>query len=78
MEYVKAEIARLWDAAHSGVPHRNQLLAAQQALSWALDPERFRAPFLYVMGIPEGSPDCPSECRQDTFQGSSVPTQDAA
>lgn len=43
-------------------PKYEQLYAAQQALSWATDPERFRSPYRMIMDIPaetEGCPGCP-------------------
>jgi len=35
-----------------------QLYAAQQALSWAIDPDQFRQPYETIMGIQEGLKDC--------------------
>ena len=37
-----------------------RLYAAQQALSWALEPNGFKSPYDLIMGTPEGSKDCPA------------------
>lgn len=55
---IEGEIEKLWAAANTD-RSRNQLYcAAQQALSWALDPANFRSPLDFVRDIPLGSPDC--------------------
>lgn len=36
----------------------DKLYAAQQALSWALEPGGFKPPYQAVMGIPGDSEDC--------------------
>lgn len=48
-----------------------ELYAAQQALSWALDPQAFKSPFALIMGTQEATEGCPV-CRDqpqssDTF-----------
>jgi hypothetical protein len=59
--FVSRELARIHaaicDPANEG--HRPELLAAQQALSWAIEPAGFRAPFAAIMGIEEEKADCP-------------------
>lgn len=40
-----------------------ELYAAQQALSWALQPEGFAAPYEMLTGTPEGRAGCPAEPR---------------
>lgn len=42
-----------------------QLHAAQQALSWALEPTGFKSPYDTIMGTPEGLEDCPSSLSRD-------------
>jgi hypothetical protein len=37
------------------------LYAAQQALSWALEPRGFKSPYDLIMGILEDSTDCPAK-----------------
>jgi hypothetical protein len=37
-----------------------QLYAAQQALSWAIEPNGFKSPYDLIMGTPEGAKDCPA------------------
>jgi len=41
-----------------------QLYAAQQALSWVLEPQGFKAPYDSVVSTSEGSEGCPSESCQ--------------
>jgi hypothetical protein len=76
--HVRAEIDRLWEMAQSGHPNRDQYYAAQQALSWALAPETFIAPMVYIRGIPAGPIDCPDALRLDRSQGTDAPMLDAA
>lgn len=68
MSFIKRELARigtaLRDPGHAG--RYAELYAAQQALSWASDPDAFRSPYDMLMGnrtmptadIPAGSEDC--------------------
>jgi hypothetical protein len=37
-----------------------ELYAAQQALSWAIEPNGFKSPYDLIMGTQEGSKDCPA------------------
>lgn len=62
MGYIERELGRLHKALDEGVgdPRYPEIYAAQQALSWALDPQAFRAPMAYLKGIREGSVDCPA------------------
>jgi hypothetical protein len=41
----------------------DRLYAAQQALSWALDPTGFKSPYALITGIPADSTDCPAGSR---------------
>ena len=52
----------LMESVGSG-PQFAQLYAAQHALNWVLNPERFGAPFDYITGIEFGSPDCLTSSR---------------
>lgn len=60
MSFIKRELNRisgaLRDSRHE--ENRDALYAAQQALSWAQDPNSFRTPYGTIMGIREGSEDC--------------------
>jgi hypothetical protein len=68
MSFVQRELARIERALHapnSGERY-GQLYAAQQALTWALDPESVATPLKVIdgglvtppTGTPEGSGDC--------------------
>lgn len=60
MTYIEREIARLERALDSGGKRHEEIYAARQALAWAGDPETFRAPCLYLTGIPASSEGCPA------------------
>lgn len=56
MEHVQAEL-RLIEARLAAYPdpfHHAGLYAAQQALSWAMQPEAFASPLATVLGSVEG------------------------
>lgn len=63
MGFMERELDRISTAlrAETDPERHRQLYAAQQALSWAQEPNGFRTPFDLVMGTPAGSTDCP-EC----------------
>jgi hypothetical protein len=75
---IRAEIARLWDLARCGGPSSDQHFAAQQALSWALDPETFIDPITYIRGIPASPTDCREGRHQDRSEETAAPKLDAA
>lgn len=54
MGFVERELERLNCALNEGVgdPRYPEIYAAQQALSWALDPTGFRSPYNYLFNIP--------------------------
>ena len=60
MEHVHAEVARIAArlAAYPDPFHHAGLYAAQQALSWALQPDDFASPLNTVLGISEAAGDC--------------------
>ena len=59
MSFIQREIDRLRGAIlTSEGDKRDQLYAAQQALSWALDPACFKTPYCLVTGTPADSADC--------------------
>ncbi len=60
MSFIERELTRIGSALRDSQheEHRDALYAAQQALSWAHDPNSFRTPYGMVMGIREGSEDC--------------------
>lgn len=64
MGFIERELERISEAVRtrqadqSGTDEYRQLYAAQQALSWALEPDGFRAPFDMVMGTPVKPADC--------------------
>jgi hypothetical protein len=79
MDAIQREIDRLWEETEAQHDARNRHMdVARQALSWALDPKRFCAPFDYVRGIPVGSTDCLEPLRQAPLPSSSGPMSDAA
>jgi len=49
-----SEAVRARQAEHSATDEYRQLYAAQQALSWALDPDGFRAPCDTILDTPAG------------------------
>jgi hypothetical protein len=65
MSFIQRELDRINAALHEprfvdGTEEYRQLYAAQQALSWALDPEIFKAPYETIIGTLGDSEDCPS------------------
>lgn len=46
----------------------DRLYAAQQALSWALDPSGFKAPYAAIMGTLEGLEDCSAHIHHDHYE----------
>lgn len=73
MSFITRELdrisARLRNVALPKSEHE-QLYAAQQALSWALEPNGFRSPYdTITMDIPEGSEGCPSSSYRDPSSG---------
>ena len=67
MSFVQRELDRIAARLRSDVPESEyaQLYAAQQALSWALEPRGFKAPYDAITGTPEGSEGCPSSSYRD-------------
>ena len=63
MSYIQRELDRISTLLRETPTqdNREQLYAAQQALSWALEPTGFKAPFDMIMGTLEGSKDCPAD-----------------
>ena len=60
MGFVERELDRIAAALRSD-PDANdydRLYVAQQALSWATDPEGFKSPMKMIRGIQEDSGDC--------------------
>jgi hypothetical protein len=66
MGFIERELERVRSAIPSAeAPLRDQLMTAQQALSWALDPYTFKGPVETLTGrIPEGSEGCRTEYRR--------------
>lgn len=60
MSFIKREIERIAIELRKGqeTPNYEELYAAQQALSWALDPAGSKSPYNMLMDIPAGSEDC--------------------
>ena len=59
--FVERELARIADALREPrfADQYDRLYAAQQALSWALEPDGFKRPFdMITTGIPAGTEDC--------------------
>jgi hypothetical protein len=70
MSFVTRELdrisARLLDPALLPEGEYERLYAAQQALSWALEPIGFKSPYdMITRGIPKGSEGCPSSSYHD-------------
>jgi hypothetical protein len=69
MGFIERELERISEAVRARQAQRSdtdeyrQLRAAQQALSWALEPVGFRAPFDTIMGIHPDSKDYPGDNR---------------
>ena len=60
MSFIQRELAKLSRLVLAS-PDAKEAYAAQQALSWALDPTAFKSPYDLVKGTQEGSEDYP-EC----------------
>ena len=76
MSFVARELDRISARLHErdiSPAQYEQLYAAQQALSWALDPNGFAPPYIVILGIQEGLEDCLARSRppssSDTFFG---------
>lgn len=58
MSFVQRELDRIQSALGvPGDPQYEQLWAAQQALSWALEPTGFKSPFCSITGSQEAAGD---------------------
>ena len=66
MSFVARELERLSRALGEGAenPRYPEIYAAQQALSWALEPQGFAAPYAMLLDIPEVSGDCSAPVHQ--------------
>lgn len=63
MSFIQRERDRISAAIAERQEHDDisrQLFAAQQALSWAIEPEGFKSPYAMIMGVPAETEDCPS------------------
>lgn len=62
MSNIQSELDRISEALRAKGGNEDgqyaQLYAAQQALSWALEPEGFKSPYDLVTGTPADSGDC--------------------
>lgn len=65
MSFVSRELEKLSRALQSEPQgtHYAELYAAQQALSWALEPKGFKAPHSMIMGTQEDLEDCSGDTR---------------
>lgn len=74
MSFVQRELDRISRALHE--PHSAeryaQLYAAQQALSWAMEPTGFRSPYDTVMDIEADQEDCLARIRPPVSSDSGV------
>jgi len=59
MSFIQRELDRIAIALNKQTAgdEYERLYAAQQALSWALEPGGFKSPYAEIMGIQEGSED---------------------
>jgi hypothetical protein len=67
MGFIDRELTRIATALReprSGDEYR-QLYAAQQALSWTLEPTGYKAPFEQILNTEEGSKDCRESSHPD-------------
>jgi hypothetical protein len=73
--FVQREIERIHDAIcnPNNANRRAELHAAQQALSWALDPTGFRSPLGTIMGIQEGQEGCLAQPHPVPFSDTHAP-----
>ena len=60
MGFMNRELNRIALALREPQPPQRyaELYAAQQALSWALEPDGFRSPYSFLMSTSEGSAGC--------------------
>jgi hypothetical protein len=59
MSFIQRELNRISAALLDPLSaNYDQLYAAQQALSWALEPNGFKSPYDTIKGTPEGVGDC--------------------
>ena len=58
MSFVPREIDRLNGAINSGVGDRSELYAAQQALSWAIEPSGIQSPYAMIIRSGEAPEGC--------------------
>lgn len=60
MSFIERELEKITQALREprSADHYDQLYAAQQALSWALEPEGFKRPYDMITGTPADSEDC--------------------
>ncbi len=65
MDFIERELERISAALREQTTAEkyDRLYAAQQALSWALEPSGFMAPFKSITDTEEGSEGCLSELR---------------
>lgn len=79
MGFIERELEKLHSAMVAGIgdPRWPELYAAQQALSWALDPKSFRAPFDYLKNIPAGSGDCSVDIHRSPLPDTKAPRSGA-
>lgn len=61
MSFIQRELDRISTALRENPQSSDydRLYAAQQALSWASDPEGFASPMKHIKGILEVTEDCP-------------------
>ena len=57
MSFIQRELDKISVALAGGSGPQPELYAAQQALSWALEPSGFKSPYELLKGIREGSED---------------------
>ena len=75
MSFLQREYDRVQAALLSGeYPNkRDELMAAQQALSYALEPNGIMPPVDFILGIPAGSPGCSVLSCRDQFADTRCP-----
>lgn len=65
MSFIQRELDRIGEALRTDpdAADYDRLYAAQQALSWASDPQGFKSPFAAIKGTQEGAEDCSEDRR---------------
>ncbi len=79
MSFIQRELDRIQSALGAAQEtNRAALLAAQQALSWVLDPSAFQPPLFSITGNSEDSEDCSAGTRRPPSSHNGAPNEGVA